>query len=250
MINPTSIHALRNLTITVDYYNIDRSDVIAAPPRGFTLDQCYNDNNQEFCSLITRRATGDSVNSVGSIDLINAVNINGAVLKTDGLDVTANYRTSLDALGMDGSLSARIAYTHLFEYDFQPSITADPDPQAGEIGTAQDRFTANLALTEGPLRWSVTGTYISKSFEDDQFCASFGLDAECVSVGAEFYLDSQVNFKVTEEFEFYLGVDNLLDNKAPTLLNGTTFNVTGHDTASDVYDVFGRRFYTGVRMRF
>ena len=96
----------------------------------------------------------------------------------------------------------------------------------------------------------MTGTFISKSFEDDQFCAAFGLDAECVSVGAEFYLDSQVNMKVTEEFELYLGVDNLFDNKAPNLLSGTTFNVTGTDTAADVYDVFGRRFYTGVRMRF
>lgn len=250
VINPRSIDALRNLTITVDYYNIDISDVIAAPPRAFTLDQCYNQDNQNFCSLITRRAVGDAVNSAGSIDLINATAINGAVLQTEGLDVTANYQTSLDAIGLDGSLSARIAYTHLFEYNFQPAVTAAADPQAGEIGTAQDRFTANLAFSEGPLRWSMTGTFISKSFEDDQFCASFGLDAECVSVGAEFYLDSQVNVKVTEEFELYLGVDNLLDNKAPNLLSGTTFNVTGTDTAADVYDVFGRRFYTGVRMRF
>lgn len=250
VINPRSIDALRNLTITVDYYNIDISDVIAAPPRPFTLDQCYNENNQNFCSLITRRAVGDSVNSAGSIEFVNATAVNGAVLKTDGIDVTANYNTRLDALGLDGSLSARIAYTHIFNYDFQPAVTADADPQEGEIGTAQDRFTANLAFTEGPLRWSVTGTYISKSFEDDQFCASFGLDAECVSVGAEFYLDTQVNVKVTEEFELYLGVDNLLDNKAPNLLTGTTFNVTGTDTAADVYDVFGRRFYTGVRMRF
>jgi hypothetical protein len=33
-------------------------------------------------------------------------------------------------------------------------------------------------------------------------------------------------------------------------LTGTPFNVTGSDTAADVYDVFGRRYYTGVRLRF
>jgi outer membrane receptor protein involved in Fe transport len=48
----------------------------------------------------------------------------------------------------------------------------------------------------------------------------------------------------------FVGVDNLLDNKAPNLLSATTFNTTGAQTAADVYDVFGRRYYAGVRLRF
>ena len=52
------------------------------------------------------------------------------------------------------------------------------------------------------------------------------------------------------KYEFFFGVDNLLDNDAPNLLSGTTFNTTGSDTAADVYDIFGRRYYTGVRLRF
>jgi iron complex outermembrane receptor protein len=54
----------------------------------------------------------------------------------------------------------------------------------------------------------------------------------------------------SEYLNVYLGVDNLLDNKAPNLLSGTTFNVTGTDTAADVYDVFGRRAYIGARLKF
>lgn len=251
VINPRSIDALRNLTITVDYYNIDIENVIAAPGRAFTLDQCFNQNNQNFCDLITRRAVGDSQNSVGSIDLINAFQNNGAVLQTEGVDVTASYRTSLDSLGLDdASLSARIAYTHIIKYDFQASTTAPADPQEGEIGTADNRFTANLGFAKGPLKWNFTGTYIGASDEDDGFCAAFGEPAGCVGVGAEFYLDTQLNWAVTDEFEFYFGIDNLLDNDAPNLLTGTSFNVTGTDTAADVYDVFGRRYYTGVRLRF
>lgn len=251
VINPRSIDALRNLTLTVDYYNISIENVIAAPGRAFSLDQCYNQNNQDFCDLITRRAVGDSQNSVGSIDLINAFQNNGAVLETEGVDVTASYRTSLDNLGLDdASLSARIAYTHIIKYDFQSSTTAPADPQEGEIGTADNRFTANLGFAKGPVKWNFTGTYIGASDEDDGFCAAFGEPAGCVGVGAEFYLDTQLNWAVTDEFEFYMGIDNLLDNDAPNLLTGTSFNVTGTDTAADVYDVFGRRFYTGVRLRF
>jgi outer membrane receptor protein involved in Fe transport len=53
-----------------------------------------------------------------------------------------------------------------------------------------------------------------------------------------------------EELEVYGGIDNLLDTEAPNILSGTPFNVTGADTAADVYDVFGRRFYIGARVRF
>lgn len=251
VITPRSIDALRNLTISVDYYNIEVEDVIAAPPRAFTLDQCYNQDNPTFCQLIIRRQAGDSQNSAGSIQFINATQINGAVLKTDGIDVVARYRTDLSGIGLDdASITAQIAYTHVFNNDFAPSTTAPTDPSAGEIGTAEDKFTANLAFEKGPLRWNWTGRYISRSYEDDQFCTAFGLQPECISVPAEFYVDTQINYAVSDEFEFYLGVDNLLDNDAPNILSGTSFNVTGTDTAADVYDVFGRSYYAGVRMRF
>lgn len=251
VINPRSIDALRNLTITADYYDIEVTDVIAAPGRAFSLDQCFNQDNQNFCNLITRRQIGDSQNSAGSIEFINAFQNNGAVLKTRGLDVTANYRTGLDNLGLtDASLSARVAYTHIFQYDFQNSITAPADPQEGEIGTADHRFTANLAYDQGPVRWTFTGTFIGASDEDDGFCAAFGEDPGCVGVGAEFYLDTQINWSVNDTMSVYVGADNLLDNDAPNLLTGTSFNVTGTDTAADVYDVFGRRYYAGVRLRF
>ncbi len=59
-----------------------------------------------------------------------------------------------------------------------------------------------------------------------------------------------MSFKPTEKFDVYFGIDNLLDKKAPNILTGTTFNVTGSDTAADVYDIFGRRFYAGVRFHF
>ena len=67
---------------------------------------------------------------------------------------------------------------------------------------------------------------------------------------AQFYLDTQASYRVFDELELYVGIDNLLDNAAPNILSGTTFNTTGADTAADVYDVFGRRFYGGARLSF
>ena len=101
-------------------------------------------------------------------------------------------------------------------------------------------------------KWGVsfTGTYIGKAYEDDRFLDQFGLDHHAIKVDPEFYLDTQLSFTPIRNYEFYFGVDNLLDNDAPNLLSGTTFNNTGADTAAGVYDIFGRRYYAGARLRF
>ncbi len=192
------------------------------------------------------------MNSVGSIEFIDDLQVNAAKIETRGLDVVASYSQPVDLFGSASRINARIAYTHLFQYDFTPLPGEDPDVQDGEIGTAADRFTASLGLKTDIWSINFTGTYIGKSYEDDQsFCAFFNEGApRCVSAPAKFYLDMQSSFYASDALEVYFGVDNLLDTKAPKLLTNTTFNTTGSDTAADVYDVFGRRFYTGVRMRF
>ncbi len=244
VIAPRSIPALGNLTITADYYNIKITDVISGFPRQFSLQQCYDEGNPTFCDLIVRRPTATAVNSAGSIDLINALQVNAAVLKTSGVDVTATWSTPLGITSGD-RLSLRGAYTHVIKNDFFSLPDADADPSAGEIGTAKDRFTANASYSTDDFKVGFTGTFIGKSYEDDQFDGP-----KAYSVPAYFLLDMNTSFYVTEKFEFYFGVDNLLDKSAPNILSGTPFNVTGSDTAADVYDVFGRRYYTGVRMRF
>src|SRR5690606_19657624 len=54
VINPRSIDALRNLSLTVDYYNVEIDDVIAAFPRQFILQQCYEPGDDQFCDLVIR----------------------------------------------------------------------------------------------------------------------------------------------------------------------------------------------------
>ena len=54
-----------------------------------------------------------------------------------------------------------------------------------------------------------------------------------------------------KKFSFYVGVDNVFDKKPP-FLPGTPFtgSPTGTETAADLYDPFGRRFYAGAQVRF
>lgn len=249
-INPQSINALKNLVLRVDYFNIKINNSIVSPPRQFILDQCYRQGNPTFCQFVVRRPTATGNNSAGSIEFINVGSVNGGAVGTEGIDVSLSNKFDLSGLGIGGSLNVRAAYSHLLEGYVVPLPGAARDPYAGELGAARDRFTATVAYASDRFSINFTGVYIGRSSLDDQFLSGYDLAPGAIKVPAEFYLDTQASFRVDRHFEFYAGVDNLLGNEAPNILSNVTGNVTGTDTAADVYDVFGRRFYAGVRFRY
>jgi len=252
IVNPRSIDALRNLTLRVDYYNIKIKDAVVGIDRQFILNKCFEEGDQGFCQFIRRREAATSLNSAGSLEFIDQAQVNGGVLASEGIDFTINYTHPVESFaGISGRLNFRGAYTRLLSAYTKP-VPGDPtkDNLKGEVGAARDRFTTSLGFASERFDLNFTGTYIGKSYEDDQFLASYDLAPKDISVPAEFYLDMQATFKPADHYEFYFGMDNVLDNKAPNLLSGTSFNTTGTDTDAGVYDVFGRRFYAGVRLRF
>ncbi|MFS0772498.1 TonB-dependent receptor domain-containing protein [Sphingomonas sp. 1P08PE] len=249
-INPRSINFLRNTVLRVDYFNIKIKDVITAPPRAFILDQCYNQGNPTYCAFIQRRAAATAVNSAGTLEFVNAGSVNAGRFATSGLDVTLTQRLPLGGIGLPGDLNAKVAYTHVFNGYLIPLPGAPRDNFAGEIGAAKDRFTSSLGYVGERFNINFTGTYIGRSREDDLTLASLDLEPDAIKVKAKFYLDTQATFKAASQYEFYFGVDNLLDTKAPNILSLSPFNTTGTDTNAGVYDVFGRRFYVGARFRF
>lgn len=249
-INPRSINFLRNTVLKVDYFNLKIENAISAPPRPFILTQCYVAGDPLYCSFIRRRATGTAVNSPGTLEFVDAASVNAGRLATEGLDVTLTQRLPLDGLGLTGAINARVAYTHVFNGYIIPLPGAPRDDFAGEIGAAKDRFTASLGYAGERFNLNFTGTYFGRSSEDDLTLDSLDLEPGAIKVPAQFYLDSQASFKAADQFEFYVGVDNLLDNNPPNILTLSPFNTTGTDTNAGTYDVFGRRFYAGARFRF
>jgi outer membrane receptor protein involved in Fe transport len=251
VINPRSINALRNLTLRVDYYNIKIKDAVTGVPRQFILNKCFQEADQSFCQFIQRRATATAVNSAGTLEFIDQAQVNGGELASEGIDFTALYRQPLEGfLGLQGALNFRGTYTRLLTGYTRPVPgVPDKDVFKGEIGSAQDRFTTSVGFNSDRFNLNFTGTYFGRSYEDDQLLLP-DFDRKEVSVPAQFYLDTQASFKAADQYEFYFGVDNLLDNGAPRILSGSTFNTTGTDTNAGTYDVFGRRFYAGARFRF
>lgn len=111
-----------------------------------------------------------------------------------------------------------------------------------------------MALTLG-YKWMGFGvtsqtTYIGKSALDDQFLdSSFSLPRDSVKVASKVYNDFQFTYD-WKKTQVYFGIDNAFGTKPPPIITGLPSNITGAETAADVYNAIGRRYYVGVRASF
>ena len=263
VIAPRSIHALRNFTVTADYFDIKIDGAIVATPRQFILDRCYNGGDQAYCKFITRRATPEGSYSAGSLEFVNSGVTNSGGYRTSGLDFTAGYRQDLDEWGLAGRLSLNLAWTHLLRGYIVPLVGSPRDPFAGEVsqtvGTApRDRGSINLLFEHGAASLNFHGTFIGPAYLDDQFVGQL-TDAQGkaidphdsrVRIGSLFYSDIQARVRAGKNFEFYVGVVDAFDVQPPPLYSGLPGDVTGTETDAGTYDAIGRRFYAGATLRF
>jgi outer membrane receptor protein involved in Fe transport len=251
---PRSIGFLRGLSLSVDYWHIKVDNAITLLNRQLILNTCYQDGLAASCALITRNPAAIGAASSGSIKFVNDFSINAASLTRSGIDTVLQYRRGLGTfLGSPLNMNARIAYTHLIKGFIIPAPGQAPDRQAGELGppgVPKDKFDASLGFDNRLWGINLTGTYIGKAYEDDQFLALFGLGPNAISIRPIFYLDGQIRFTPARKFEFYVGANNITNVQAPLILSGSGFNTTGSNTDEAMYDVFGRRYYAGVRLRF
>ena len=245
---------LRGMSLSVDYFDIKIKDAIVTTPLQFILNQCYETGNDDFCGLITRRNAAQGSLSAGSLARVDGGYSNSGGVRTSGIDVTFGYAASLAPLGIDGSTRITATYTRLTRGYSIPLPGEEKDEFAGEIGASKDRFRISAGIDVGSVGFTFTGTYIGAAYLDDQLTgytagsAPEGQPQSSYRVSPQFYGDVQLRFKADQRFDFYVGADNLFDNKPPFLAD--LASTVGVQTDSGTYDALGRRFYAGARLRF
>ncbi|MCX7238812.1 MAG: TonB-dependent receptor [Burkholderiales bacterium] len=243
VITPKSVPMLQNVAFTMDYYDIHIDDAINSPGRQYTLDQCYNAGDSAYCKFITRRVTPGGGYSAGSLDLINQGSVNSGGVATRGIDFTVSTTEKVGP----GQLNARLSYTHLLEAWTRATPTADANSFMGEVGAPQNKWMLNLGYDYGKFSVQSTVTYIGESYLDDQYMKSSEYPYDAGKVGSVTYLDLQAIYKLNKKSQFYFGIDNVFDTKAPPIISGLPGNSTGAETDAGTYDAIGRRFYVGLR---
>lgn len=238
------------LNITVDYFNVQVGEAISTINAAQTLTDCFTnlDPNSTTCRAITRLTNGQ-------IDYVNTNRSNIGSLRAEGLDVQADYRVSLpDAIALSSngaSLGLQAVAAWMFNRSTQ-IVSGQPALEcAGYMGGGCGGgsgswlipdFKLNLSGTynSGPITLRLQGRMVG------DIKLKPGITAAVDRAPRYWLFDMSGAARVHESFEIFGGIDNLFDKEPPIL--GSALASDNSDPT--VWDVVGRRFFVGGRVRF
>lgn len=232
--------------LTVDYYNIKVEGAIASLGRSYVIEQCLLTGENVYCDNVVRDP------NTGFVTRVDGQLINVGGLWSEGIDVGFQYNTPL-GISADDTFSINLNYTYLMHDKYQGDPASSVDDFAGTALSPRHKLNARFSYATGPVTFSWQTLFRSggEYFKDLADSSDDEIFLELNEVDDYMIHDAQIRFKVDENkpFDFYLGVDNVFDKK-PQFLPGTPFGTpTGLET-SEVFDVFGRRFYAGFTANF
>ncbi|MFA0790192.1 TonB-dependent receptor [Microbulbifer echini] len=214
-----------DLSITLDYFNVEIKDAITSTDLQQLLDDCYRSGIATACNeeLVRRDGTGQIVHLEGSLQNIGEINTSGI-----DIDVVQNFHYDT------GKLALRAQATHLLEYDEYNAQTEQTTDKVDYIGATGDAFTKWRGLA--------SATWYADNWD-------FGADVQYIGDGHSPYLDmpshTYLNLKggwdVNDAMRLTAGIDNVTDRE-PSTTSGSDWNGT--------YDYQGRYAWAGVTYQF
>lgn len=247
------------LSLSLDYYNIEIAGAISQVGNQEVLRRCFVDGAQEFCDLVTLSTGAATPDATGDIILVGDVFVNVAAANVEGLDFEASYNTDVDFFGGDETLSARLFASWLFERsdtDFAGNVT-DVTGQTGATQSsgvylpyADFKATGSITYRNGGFSGLVQVRHIGQGLQDAALVEGVGIEDN--SVSAVTYFDLRLGYRFAlsgTEVEIYGNITNLGDAAPPITPSYSAFLGYSTQTNPAVYDVLGRRFTVGVKLR-
>jgi len=249
---------LGDLRFSVDYYDIELDGAVSTLGAQVIVNRCEQ-GATDLCQLVTRDAAG-------TITQVRNFNLNLNTLITRGWDLEASYSVPMSELapGAGGNLSVRVLSTIVDDL-----ITEDPS------GTSVDRAGMNgspVSLPSGVPRY-IINSYLT--YSNDPFSAQLQVrhisggryNTELVGPDEEGYdpllansindnsMDSRTYVNVNASYRLWtdgernaelFGVINNAFDKDPPVDAPSSFGPTNNV----LYDVVGRSYKVGVRVRY
>lgn len=238
---------LRGFSLTVDYYNIEVTNLIAALGLQTILNLCYDQPtlNNAFCAQLSPRNPGGLFpNQVGITG-----GVNFAKQRTSGIDVDIGYRKKWDN---GATLQLRSLVTYLFERTnfINPQNPAFGTAQRGNLGDPriEGQFTANFNTASGfGIRYQLQyiGVQTIGAFEAQngfQGRPPQNLDQfPRVNYPDVTYHNIRLSQAINKKFEWYIGVDNAFNQLPP-------FGLLGTGAGDAIFSNSGRYIYSGFKV--
>jgi outer membrane receptor protein involved in Fe transport len=261
--------------MSIDYYNIRVTDVIGSPLPGDAINACFGADpgtppagaeSTAACTIIRRNpATGGLDGDPATTPGLFLATNNLGELFTDGVDLIANYKTSVGF--------GDLAWSFVGNWTNNSEFNANADDPASFFrecagfysincsftGSIQPKFqfSQRFTLTMGKVdfsllwRWIDEVKYEPRAIEADLESLGQTVLPEFQKIPAEHYFDLSTRFNATDNMTFTFVVQNLFDNQPKVVGNtigSTTFN--SGNVFPSTYDALGRRYGVSAKLKF
>lgn len=264
-----------DISIAVDYFDIEVNGEIAQLGSAAILGQCYASDffpNDPLCGQFYRFSDFDNGNAPADVaaqydqpggdrDNVAVVfdqffNINSQ--KNRGVDVTARV---VHDFGGDTRLTfqAQMTWQTKDSVALFDGFTEDNNGEAGEPIFVADSF---LQLDTGPWSFNYGLDVIGGTDDREDFIEANGtlcptyvtLGTVCVKLTtpAQFYHSLSVTRDIGDDFRVTVGMTNITDNNPPrtTQIGGDGTRSVGQGLLYSQYDLVGRRAFVNFNLRY
>ncbi len=262
------------LTMSVDYYNIKKTDVIVTGPLASSARAAYFAGNALPAGYTIEAIDGvDPLfpNALPRVLIINAPYVNAASQKTSGIDFAVTARIPL---ADDIQLISRLDVTNILQFDVDngdgaiQKFAGTLGPYELSSGAGTPKWRGNWQNTLQFKNFALTATtyYVSRiravSADQESPDANGNIDLSCAvaaptlypsgasacNIKSFIYADVNAAFIVNDQFTFNVYVGNVTNAKAPLApasYSGINYLPTWHYAG-----VIGRTFRAGASFKF
>jgi outer membrane receptor protein involved in Fe transport len=245
---------VKNLSVTVDYFNVAIDKAIGTIGTPNILQGCYVNGNDEYCKLIVR-------NAFGAIQHVNDLNQNVGQKNTAGIDFAVRYAVPSEV----GRFGLSFDASYLIFYDSTLKLATGDQTIHGkgnyDLGALPAlKANAGVDYALGGFVAGVVGRYIGNFKEcsnpTDPTTAGGGLcnisntatNPNARQVGSWVQVDLHAGYTLANPLgrtSIFAGVSNVFDKAPPYIYSAALAN-----SDPSTYDYLGRYVYGRVQHKF
>jgi outer membrane receptor protein involved in Fe transport len=249
------LQPMRDLTVTLDYFDIKVKDTISNIDPTTTLAKCLDTGNPVYCGLISR----DRLGTLWLLPQASIVgtNLNLGSTRTSGFDLAVSYNQKMGGLGSLGVSYAATLLKTLETEEIKGDGTYDCVGLYGanKCGSPNPEYRHKLRTTwstpwdvEAALTWRHISKVTLQGASGQPLLAGTVREVER-ELAAQNYIDLAFSWNLMKKLTLSLGVNNLFDKDPPITSQLSTGTGNGN-TYPSTYDALGRKVFLTASYKF
>jgi outer membrane receptor protein involved in Fe transport len=227
---------LDNLSISLDYYDIEIEDGIAVVSAPTFVERCHDVDPGSFDASCGNNLVRDVNN--GPILFLTSTPINADTISTNGIDLEVAY-SPMDELSLNFNAN--------FLGEYSQETVGGVEEFAGRPQYPDMNLTFNASydiVEDFNLFAQLTYRSETEAYLDSD---NGGFTEDLNTMDAVTYLDIRASYQINDSLNVFVGSNNLLDQQPDILVRGAAM---GTNTEPRAYDVIGRTFFAGLKLTF